>query len=212
MTTRVVVRLQVEPPLERLPVEDLRFSLDPCAPRLWGAAADLSIPGPEVADDAKRDLRSPSERGIKPRSQPLEQGQLRTIPDRIARRIRANCKLEAQYSAIRAQKLQVRKRHFTTLELTDPCVGGTDRPANVGLTQSGSGSRQTAVICDLPDRIPAAPPATVGEAFARDHRRIVTFGALPLLTWDRRTLSVRMGGREPSVPSSYAASNARRSR
>jgi hypothetical protein len=94
VTGRVVASLEIEPSFEGLAIRDPGFGFDAKAPRGGFDAANLRIPGPEVTFDPERNLGSPSKSRVQTRSQPLQQGELGAVADRIARRVGADDQIE----------------------------------------------------------------------------------------------------------------------
>ena len=125
-------------------------------------------------------------------SEPLEQRELRTIPNRIARRVGPDREIQADDGTHSAKKLEVRGHDLTTLEATNSCVRRADRPSDLGLAQAGSDPGKPHICSHSTDRLPQSSFSSISYPLSTNH---VLGWCQPALHWQssrtRGTLSVR---------------------
>jgi hypothetical protein len=191
----IIAVLQGQASLEGLEVGEPGLSFDAGMPRGRGGPPDIRVPGPEVALDWQRHFRPPAQARMEAAPESLQEGKLRPVADRVTGGIGAKAELESQDGAISAEELKVREFHVATLESTDSCVRRANRSADLPLAQAGPDPDEPTVVRDSAHSVSAAPSTSIGNAFARCHKRRSSHGPL---TWRstrlQRTPSVRSGG------------------
>jgi hypothetical protein len=192
VTARIVAKLEGESPFERLAVGDLRLGLDPSSPPVRLRARDLGISGTEIALDRQRHLGSQAQGRVESRSEPLEQRQLRPIPDRIAGWIHSNRELQSDHGAVGTKKVDARIRHLATFESTDPGMGRPDRASDFRLAQTRRDPRDACVISDPAHCDPGPPSSSIGRAVSNGH----VCGSCQSALYSGSTAAIRT----PSVP------------
>ena len=169
MTDWIVADLQLEASLQGLTIRNVRFGLDSDPPSLRRPARHLRVPCPQVALDWQRHFRPPSQRWVKSGPEPLEQGQLSAIADRIAGRIGPNAEVQPNDGAPRPElgdrhALQIPS--FESRELLMRCTRGR---RDVPKTQASPHSRHSMLLADAPERVPSTSSAAIVGSFSRSH-------------------------------------------
>jgi len=185
MTDWVVADLQLKASLQSLTVRDVRFGLDSDPPSLPRPARHLRVPCPQVALDRERHLGPPSQRWMKSGPEPLEQGQLSAIADRIARRIRPNAEVQPNDCAPGPELgdgHSVQIPSFESRELLMRCTRGR---RDIPKTQARPHSRNSVLVADAPERVSSTSSAAIVRSFSRshalDHQRLPFAEGQPLL-------------------------------
>jgi hypothetical protein len=165
----VVTGLQVQPAFERLSVGDARLSLDASAPRRGLPSANLRVPGPKVAFDLERDLGSPSQRRVQPRSQALKKCELRAVADRIAGRIRAQREVEADDGEPCAELWNRYVVHEAAFEPPKSAIGGSGGGRGVAKTQPSVTASSTMLEAEPKQRLAGTQSPTVDWPLSGTH-------------------------------------------
>lgn len=209
MTVWIVPNLECEPPLERLPVAEPGLGLDPGAPRLRLASADLGVPRAEITVDRQRHLGPPTESGVEPPAKSLEQRELRPIADRIASRIGPDREVEPDD---RTPSTELGDRDSVQLTALEPDQLLVRRPRSRGCianAESGADAGQSMVLSNAPECGAAAPAPSIGGTLAGTHaedRLIRPFTRPSLRIWSARGTNRRTGDPLLPAPGGLAAS------
>jgi len=185
MTGRIVADLQLQASLQGLTVRNVRFGLDSDPPSLPGRARHLRVPCPQVALDRQRHFRPPTQRWMKSGPEPLEQGQLSAIADRIARRIRANAEVQPDDRAVRRHEFQRWVTNDAALKSTYLRVGDADRFCHRSLAEARRGPSLSPIESHSMNGLMTSSPAPVRSSLACRHiGRMVTLRPSPAVAAD----------------------------
>lgn len=171
MTAGIVAQLQGELALKSLPVRDPRLGFKPCPPWPWLAPADLSVPGPHVAVDGERDLRTPAEARGEPSAESFEQRELRAIADRVTGGVRPHRQVEAQDAEPGTKLWNVEAQDLPSFEPAQLRVrrprGGRARAQ----AQARGGPSLAVLAAKAPKRIARAASSSISWSFTSGHSR-----------------------------------------
>ena len=185
MTDWIVADLQLEASLQGLTVRNVRFGLDSDSPSLSRRARDLRVPGSEVALDRERHFGPPKKGWMEASPEPLEQGQLSAIADRIARRIGADAEVQPNDSAPRPDLGDGHTIQVPSFESRELLMRRTRCSGDVPKAQARRHSRHSMLLADAPERVPGTSSASIVGSLSRshalDHRRWLFADGQPLL-------------------------------
>ncbi|HET9436132.1 MAG TPA: hypothetical protein VFO50_04685 [Candidatus Limnocylindrales bacterium] len=178
VTVWVIAVLQGQATFERLAVADVCFRLDPSAPGLRPAPADLGIPRAEIAVRGERNLRAPAQVRMDAGPEPVEQRQLRPIPDRIPGRVRPQRAIQPDHGAIRSNEFQRWVERGEPLKAAHRPVRNAEGIRHDPLAEPGSNTRGSCVDRDAAEGFSAPPASAIRWAFSGPHDRGLSQGVL----------------------------------
>ena len=170
MTAGIVPQLQGEFALEGLAVGDPRFGFDSGAPRSRLTTANLRVPGAQVALDREGNLGPPMDAWMEAIAQPLEQGELRAVADRVAARISLDDQIESNDGKPRSEVRERCTIDLAALEARELALRASQSGSRRAKAEPRSDSRLAVLISQSKHRAahPAAP-SIVGP-FTSTHR------------------------------------------
>ena len=185
MTDGIVADLQLEASLQGLTVGNVRFGLDPESPSFPRRARDLRVPCPQVALDRERHFGPPPQRWMETGPEPLEQGQLSAIADRIARGVGADAQVEPNYRAVRRHEFQGWVTNDAALKSAYLRVGDVDRSGHDSLAEARRGPSLSSIESHSMNGLMTSSPAPVRSSLACRHiGRMVTLRPSPAVAAD----------------------------
>jgi hypothetical protein len=170
MTDWIVADLQGQAPLEGLAVRDPRLGFDSGAPVLRLPAADFRVPRPKVALKRKRHLRSPAQAWMKARPKALQERELCPVPDRIARRIRADTQVEPHDRAPGSNVGDADAIQLAMFEAPQLAVRSPGSSGSIAQAQSGRDPGVAMLLAETPERIAGSSPTAICRSLSRTHR------------------------------------------
>lgn len=180
MTDWIVPYLQLEASLQGLAIRNVRFGLDSDPPSLRRPARHLRVPCPQVALDWQRHFRPPTQRWMKSGPEPLEQGQLSAVADRIAGRIGADAQVEPNDRAVCRHEFQRWVTNDAALKSAHLRVGDADRFGHGSLAEARRGPCLSPIESHSMNGLMTSSPAPVRSSLACWHiGRMVTLRASP---------------------------------
>jgi hypothetical protein len=180
MTNWIVADLQLEASLQGLAVRNVRFGLDSDPPSLPRGARHLRVPCPQIAPDWQRDLRPPTQRWMKSGPEPLEQRQVRPIPDRITGGIRADAQVQPNDRTVRRHEFQRWVTNGAALKSAYLRVGDADRFGHGSLAEARHDASLSPIESHPVNGLMTSPPAPVRSSLACRHiGRMVTLCPSP---------------------------------
>ena len=153
------------------------FRLDPCSPRFRLVSADIGVPGPEISGDWQWHLSPPAQRWMEAPAEALQERQLRSIPNRISRRVGTDGQVQPDHRTEGPNELQG-SLVSGALEPAAFGVRDADRLGDFPLAQSGANSGKSRVQSHAMERLATAPPPSIRRPLSRRHR----------LRWSHRAL------------------------
>jgi hypothetical protein len=185
MTDWIVADLQLEASLQGLTVRDVRLGLDSDPPSLRRPAGHLPVPCPQVALDREWHLGPPAQRWVKSGPEPLEQGQLSPIADRIAGRIGADAEVQTNDRAVRRHEFQRWVANDAALKSAHLRVGDADRLGHGSLAEARRGPSLSPIDSHSMNGLMTSSPAPVRSSLACRHiGRMVTLCPSPAVAAD----------------------------
>ena len=185
MTDWIVADLQPEASLQGLTIRNVRFGLDSDPPSLPGRARHLRVPRPHVALDRQWHFRPPTQRWMKSGPEPLEQGQLSAIADRIARRIGADAQVQPNDREVRRHEFQRWVTNDAALKSAHLRVGDADRFGHGSLAEARRGPSLSPIESHSMNGLMTSSPAPVRSSLACRHiGRMVTLRPSPAVAAD----------------------------
>jgi hypothetical protein len=172
LAVRVVPRLQPQASFECLDIRGIGFRFNPGAPGRRGTAADDRVPCPEILGDREGHLFAPPQARIDPRAQPPEDRSLRSVSDRVTRRVRLEAQIPANHGEPGAHIGNHDTRKFAALKSPQLGVRRAARHGHVSQAQPRSDSCLSKLDREANEGILRAATSSIGGSLSRSHRAI----------------------------------------